>query len=138
MSDDDSETTMTVVFEPRGSKSAVRTNAQDEQLSKARDKALFNRRTKTKAKLEARLAELRTALGGDLNNEQLERAVRHLIHIEEHHRSKLSAATEKFNEQIKKVNENLHVLAGKIEQVRPTRMKALSELSSVSESTRKG
>ena len=133
MSDNESDTT--IAIEVGRGKSSKISNA--DVLSKAREVALKNRRTRQKDKLAARLAELRAQLG-DVDNEQLERVVKHLINTEDHHRSKLLAATEKLNDQMRKVNDNIQVLSGKMEHVRPTRMKALSELSSVSESTRKG
>ena len=128
MSDNESDTTMTVEFAaPRHrsiNKSNARSASQDDQLANARNVALTNRRVKSKAKLEARLAELRAQLG-TVDNEQLEKVVKHLIRTEEHHRSKLLKATDRQNEQINKINDSLHRLSAKIEQMRapPTRIR---------------
>ena len=137
MSDNESDT-MTIEFEPqcKSSKSVGRRSAsQDDQLTKARNIALTRRRIKQKQKLTARIAELRAQIG-DADTEQLEKAVKHLIKLEDHHRSKLLAATEKQNENIKKVNNNINRLTNKVEQIRNPRVKTLSELSSVVESRR--
>ena len=115
----DSEDTMTVEFESRSksSRGVARSTSQDDQLTKARNVALTNRRMKTKEKLEARLIELRGQLG-NIDNEHLEKAVKHLIKIEEHHRSKLLASYEKQNEQIRRLNDSVSRLADKVEQIR--------------------
>ena len=137
----DSEDTMTVEFESRSksSRGVARSTSQDDQLTKARNVALTNRQMKTIEKLEARLIELSGQLG-NIDNEHLEKAVKHLIKIEEHHRSKLLASYEKQNEQIRRLNDSVSRLADKVEQIRAPqiRAKALSELSSVAESSRRG
>ena len=135
MSDNDSDHTMTIEFEPRqkSGKSVARTTSQADQLTKARNIALTNRRIKQKQKLTARIAELRAQIG-NADNEQLEKAVKHLIKLEDHHRSKLLAVTERQNENVKKLNDKINRLTDKIEQIRFPRVKTLSELSSVVES----
>ena len=85
------------------------TSAQKAQLAKARETALYNRRTKLKAKLEEKLSDLRNKLG-DLRNDQLERVVKHLCEIEDHHRSKLAASNETMNKRLQSIHEELRTL----------------------------
>ena len=85
------------------------TSAQKAQLARARETALYNRRSKLKTKLELRLSELRAQLG-DLGSDQLQRVVTKLVETEDHHRSKLADLTEKINKRLQSIHEELHAL----------------------------
>lgn len=75
---------------------------QDDQLARAREVALANRRVRTRRLLEERLAAIRAKMG-DLSNEQLERAVRMLTETEDRHRSKLAALVEEHTSQLRRL-----------------------------------
>ena len=112
-----------------------RSSAQEDQLARARHVALTNRRRALKAKLETRLAEIRSYLG-DMSGDQLEKAVRLLVETEDRHRAKLSSLTESLTEQLKKVYDELHALKKGAEKSQSKRVGTLSDVSSVSASVR--
>ena len=109
--------------------------AQSDQLARAREVALNNRRVKVRAKMEARLAELRTKMG-DLSNDQLDRVIRQLIETENHHRSKLASLTEKYTEELRTVNSQLRAIKALVERAPSKQVKPLSDVSSISTSIR--
>ena len=88
---------------------------QADQLARAREIALNNRRVKTRARLEEKLSQLKLIMG-DLNNDQLERTVKLLIETEDRHRSKQAALTESLTEQLKKVYEEIHKVRKDVEK----------------------
>ena len=113
-----------------------RSNAQTDQLARAREVALHNRRVKLKAKLEQRLAELRSKLP-DLRNDQLEKVVRHLIELEDHHRTKLADATELWNKRLQSIFDEMHAMRKGMFDGKPRSSgKSVGTLSDVSKLTR--
>jgi len=137
---DDDESTVTINFQydiAASEKSKPqRTLSQDDQLARAREVALNNRRRKLRAKLETRLAELRGIMG-DLNEEQLERVVENLVLTEDRLRTKLNVLTEKHIEELKNIHAEVRRISKMIETGRPsvgTKKHAvpLSSVSSVS------
>ena len=55
------------------------------------------------------MSELRQQLG-DVNNEQLENAVKLLVQTEEHHRTKLNEMTEITNERLQSINSEIRAI----------------------------
>ena len=108
---------------------------QADQLARAREIALNNRRVKTRARLEEKLSQLKLIMG-DLNNDQLERTVKLLIETEDRHRSKQAALTESLTEQLKKVYEEIHKVRKDVEKATSKRVRTLSDVRSVSASVR--
>ena len=105
----DTSTVISIDFENDPGSKGGRTSAQNEQLERARNKALYNRRVKLKAKLEQRLSELRAKLP-DLRSDQLERVVKHLVETEDHHRGKLNDLTEMMNKRLQSIFDELHAI----------------------------
>jgi C4-dicarboxylate-specific signal transduction histidine kinase len=135
---DDDESTVTISFPHDISASEKskpeRSQSQDDQLARAREVALNNRRRKLRAKLETRLAELRGIMG-DLNEEQLERVVENLVLTEDRLRSKLNVLTERHTEELKNIHAEVRRITKLIETGRPsasTSKKVAVPLSSVS------
>ena len=133
--DDDDESIVTINFKDVKSSrhgDGERSVAQHDQLARAREVALNNRRVKLRAKLEARLLELRSIMG-DQSNEQLIRAVKHLTETEDRLRTKQAALTEKYNEQVKQVYDELRSIRKAMEAT--TGGKRIVPLSQVSSTT---
>eukprot|EP00966_Prymnesium_polylepis_P017918 413392-Prymnesium_polylepis.4 len=112
--DDDMSSVLSVNIPKRDASSkstgkSGRSTSQDDQLARARNVALSNRRIKLKSKLEERLAELRRTMG-DLNSDQMERVVKHLVETEDHHRTKLAHLVEKYTAQLAHVHDELKAL----------------------------
>lgn len=105
----DTSTEISIDFSRDPSSKGGRTSAQDDQLARARETALKNRRVKLRDKLETRLADLRRKLG-DLGNDQLERVVRHLIETEDRHRSKLADMTDHMNKTLQYIHDELRAI----------------------------
>ena len=107
--EDDTATEISIDFPKDPTKDGGRTSAQVDQLSRAREKALKNRRMKLKQKMEKKLSELRQQLG-DVNNETLENTVKLLVQTEEHHRTKLNELTEITNERLQSINSEIRAI----------------------------
>jgi uncharacterized membrane protein len=116
---DDSSTEVSIDFSRDPTKKGGRTSSQDNQLSRAREKALLNRRVKLKAKLEQKLSELRAKLGGDLQSDQLERVVELLVETEDRHRSKLADLTELTNQRLQYIHEELRAMRKSRSEAKP-------------------
>ena len=146
---DDDESTVTISFpdgdpqvksssshgQDRDRHSSGLSAAQSEQLKKAREVALNNRRVRLRAKLEKRLIELKSVMG-DFNDAQLERVVKVLVETEDKHRSRQTALTESLTEQLKKVYDEIHKVRKDVEKATSKRVGTLSDVSSVSASVR--
>ena len=141
---DDDESVMTFSFDQDittakpargGEGKGDRSQKQEDQLAAAREVCLRRRRTKLKAKIEARLTLLRSQLG-DMNSDQLEKAVTLLVETEDRHRAKLSSLTESLTDQLKQVYDELHALKKGVEKSQAKRVGTLSDVSSVSASVR--
>ena len=115
--EDDTATDISIDFSKDPTKEGGRSSAQNEQLNCARQKALKNRRLKLKLKMEKRLSELRQQLG-DVNNEQLENAVKLLVQTEEHHRTKLNEMTEITNERLQSINSEIRAIRNSQSEVK--------------------
>jgi hypothetical protein len=107
--EDDTATDISIDFPKDPTNEDGRSSAQVDQLSRAREKALKNRRLKLKLKMEHRLSELRQQLG-DVNNETLEKAVKLLLQTEEHHRTKLNELPEITNEKLQSINNEIRAI----------------------------
>ena len=87
-----------------------------DQLDKARKNAVLSRKVKQRARLEAKLRELRELMGDDLNYEQLGRVASRLLAQEETLRSKQNQLTEACNQNLETIQESLAHLTRLIER----------------------
>ena len=106
-----------------------RSDLQVDQLAKARHVALQNRRSKLKAKLEAKLSTLRAALG-DLPNDQLKRVGELLVETEDRHRTKYTAMIGEMMTAVNKIHAEVKTLRSLLEK-QPAKHATLSDVSSV-------
>ena len=121
---------------PSGGKSDSRSDKQEDQLTKAREVALKNRRQRLRAKLEARLKELHSQLA-DSDTGAMEGAVKLLIELEDRHRSKQAALTEQHTAELRDVKDELARLKSSMDKFfKRTTSSSSSVASSSAPSTR--